>query len=383
MVTDVDRFQADTLERDALEVLSLTRFLKNSLAPVNRIPHDVLSLIPYYCAKDYADRSLITLTHVCRGWRETFTARSSLWTRLDFLNIDKTRTYIQRSKSAPLHVCLQGLGRSASTDSGLYLVVPHVCRLKSLVIHSKTLPDIPTYFRHQAPLLEELEILTASPDAPILDSTMFDGDLSSLRGLSLRGVVTHLPWKNLTHLRNFHLCCPPGHEVTVTRLLDVFESAPFLHRVAVENAIPNSSDAPRERIVPLRHLNSLAIDAFPSVLLNHLHIPIGASLVLGDRFRGEESPLLDYLPDKSPNLKNLSHINMVNFSFDFDSKYTQLSGPSGCLRLAAYWDNWEFAVDHRIFCSISPPILFTIQRPAVSKYLHPVRIGVEEYPFLP
>ena len=53
MVTDVDRFQADTLERDALEVLSLTRFLKNSLAPVNRIPPDVLSLIPYYCAKDY------------------------------------------------------------------------------------------------------------------------------------------------------------------------------------------------------------------------------------------------------------------------------------------------------------------------------------------
>ena len=68
------------LEQDALEVLSLIRSMKNTFAPVNRIPWGVLSIIPDYCDTDY---ELVAFTHVCRGWREEFISRSSLWTSLD------------------------------------------------------------------------------------------------------------------------------------------------------------------------------------------------------------------------------------------------------------------------------------------------------------
>ena len=107
--TPVLLLQVDRLEQDALEVLSLIRSVKNKLAPISRIPGAVLSLIPNYWERQYidTDKDLVTLTHVCRGWREVFTSHPSLWTRLDFTNIEKPiptsnvpDRYLWRSPSA-------------------------------------------------------------------------------------------------------------------------------------------------------------------------------------------------------------------------------------------------------------------------------------------
>ena len=85
--------QVGILEHDVLEVLSLVRSMKNTFAPINRVPREVFSLIPEYCKTDEA---LVALTHVCRGWREQFVSRSSLWTSLDCTNVEKTRVYLKR-----------------------------------------------------------------------------------------------------------------------------------------------------------------------------------------------------------------------------------------------------------------------------------------------
>ena len=84
--------------RDALEVLSLVQSTKNPFTPINQIPPEVLLLIPDYLVEDDADQVLITLTHVCPGWRAIFISRLSLWSCLDYRNIDKTHTYTERSK---------------------------------------------------------------------------------------------------------------------------------------------------------------------------------------------------------------------------------------------------------------------------------------------
>ena len=105
----------NTLERDALEALDLIRFVKNSFAPVNRIPPEVLSLIPEYDDDDDDDD---------RGWRDTFIPRSSLWIQLDFKNVDKTRTYIQHLKSSPLELHLERDEDSAYFDDMFFLATP-------------------------------------------------------------------------------------------------------------------------------------------------------------------------------------------------------------------------------------------------------------------
>ena len=313
-----------------------------------------------------------------------FISRSSLWTNLDFANVDKTQTYIQRSKTSPLNIILLRRKGYSYLDDAFSLVIPHVCRLQSLFIRSRILPYALTHFRCHTPLLEELDISIDTPDAPMLDSTLFGGDLPSLRELSLSGVVTRLPWKNLANLRYLYLRCPPEHGITVTRFLDFFESAPLLQVVETDNSIPNSSDAPHGRMVPLRHLKSLTIGADPahSVILNHLYIPTGTSMLLWTRFGGREFPLLDYLPEKSPNFKNLSHITTVNLCFERHSKFAQVSGPSGSLRLAASWDDQGIPssdMDHLILRSLRSPTFSSIRRLAVSGY-HPILAGVTEYP---
>ena len=55
----------NALEQDVFEVLRLVRSIKNSLTPVNRIPPEILSLIPDHYDEDHADRDLIASTHVC------------------------------------------------------------------------------------------------------------------------------------------------------------------------------------------------------------------------------------------------------------------------------------------------------------------------------
>ena len=357
------------------EVHRLLLSLKNSFAPINRIPPEVLSLIPDYLGNDTLDRGLIKLTQVCRRWRNAFTSRSSLWAKLDFTNVDKTRTYIQRSQLSPLKLRLIKDQHTSYLDDAFSLVIPHIHRLESLTVQGDVLPVALGHFRCPAPLLKELYINLSRHPTTVLDSALFGGDLTSLRELTLRGNIANLPWKNLANLRKFGFLAHPIAP-DVTQHLDFFESAPLLRTVALVNSLPRTSDAPPKRIVPLRHLNAFSIftrGSPPSILLNHLHIPTGASLNLQFNFSGEESPLLDYLPEKYPNLRNLTHITAVNLRLHPREKYMRLSGSNGGLRLLACWGPQEtdsYTMDCRILHSLGLSILSATQKLTISGYDH-------------
>jgi len=367
-------------------VLSLIRSVKNSFAPINRIPPEVLLLIPDYYDDD-TDQGLIALTHVCRGWRDMFISRSSLWTQLDCMDFDKTRTYIQRSKSSPLEIFLEMYEDDDTyLDDAFLLVTPHIHRIKSLTIYADAMPDAIKQLHCHAPLLEGLNIdLTCAAYAPVLDSALFEGDLSSLRELSLGGVITRLPWNNLANLTNFNLkSCPPGRGF-INRLLDFFENAPLLCTITLEDSIPKSSDAPSGRMVSLPHLHMFAITANPahSILLNHLCIPIGVSLILEFHFGGGESPLREYLPETTVNLGNLTHITAINLHLGSTQKFVRMKGPSGELRVHAHWEDktiTPYTMDRRILRSLDPSILLSASRLAVSRYKHLRPAEVEKCP---
>ena len=353
-------------------MLRLVRSLKNSFAPISRIPPEVLSLIPDYYNTHFVDQGLITLTHVSHGWREMFISRSSLWTNLNFTNIERTRAYIQRSKSSPLNISIGNGGIEAYLNNVLPLVIPHIPGMKSLTIRTVITPDILRHFHFRAPLLERLDIENTSPDVQIFDNALFNGDLSPLRGLSLVGVTTDLPWTNMVNLAVFKLSCPRGHEVTVTQLLNFFESAPLLHTINITNSIPNSSDAPPERIVSLHHLTTLSIIAASTrPVFHHLHIPVGASLDVRTGLNRQSSLLPDYLLETPPNFKNLSNITMLNVNSIFAR--AQLVGPNGSLRLSLDLDPTLITLSdtgYRILCSLGQHILSTTRRLTISEYIH-------------
>ena len=360
-----------------LGMLCLIRSLKNSFTPINRIPPEVLSLIPNYYGEDHKDGDLIALTHVCRGWRDTFTSRSSLWTRLDFKSVSKTRTYIRRSQSSPLEIYI---GRGRIVDEAFLLITPHIFRLKSLTIDADSLPIVLEHFRCHAPLLEKLDISFYDGPNPVLGGTLF-GDLSLLREFSLDGIIADFPWKNMANLRVVKISsCPRIHGTT--ELLHFLESALLLHTVTLMYKMPDSSDAPPGRVVHLSHLKAFTLgwDYLPySVLLRHLHIPVRASLVLEYMCYRPYSLPRDL--KRSPNFDNLSHITAINVLFTWDQKGIQLSGPSGSLR--ATFDSIgsgpsAYVEIHQILRSLDHPMLSTIQRLVISGYQSVRSAGIGE-----
>lgn len=126
--------QVAALEKDATEVLSLILAMKNSFAPINRIPPALFSIIPKYWCHAELDKNLATLTHVCRGWRELLIARSWLWARLDYTNIAKTHVFIRRAKASRLKISLRTPRDAAYLEEAFFLIVPQARRFKSLSI---------------------------------------------------------------------------------------------------------------------------------------------------------------------------------------------------------------------------------------------------------
>ena len=386
----------NVLKTYASEALRLARFSKSSLAPIHKLPVEIISTIPYYLdededededgGKNYFDEALIASTHVCRYWREVFTSYSSLWTKLDLSNVDKTRTYIQRSGTAPLEINLidnkyaRGFNEDDFLKGVFSVVLPHIHRLKSVSVRGEDIPNFFEHFHCRMPLLERLKIRIICPgrDQP-LDNKLFGGDLSSLRELTLSRIGTHLPWNNLANLRVLELrSFPPEYDIT--RLLGFLESAPLLGSIRLLGHLPesSSSNAPSNRIVALPNLTDLKIktNQAHSILLDHLRIPAGASLIQYF-ILSHLGPLVFHhcMQEGTANLENLSHITTVDLHLDKFKKIVDLSGPSGHLRANVGWEAWgnfpSYNLDRQIIRSLYPTVLSIAEKLSVSKFTQP------------
>ena len=325
--------------------MSLVRSMKNALAPVNRIPPDIFVTIPdYWENEDRAEEYLITTTHVCRGWRKLLVSRPWLWTQLDCTHAEKTRAYVERSKPFPLDVCIREDEETSFPSSTFSLIIPHLNRLGRLSLFgsSDDLVDIINRQLHRpAPALEELKISFAG--APrLIEGTIFDGDLTSLRELRLSGVITNLPWMNLPNLTTFYFRNVPSDKITVTQLLDFFDRAPHLSNIVLWEVSPAICDTPLGRVVTLSHLKSLQISATPvhSSVMKHLSIPSGAVLILDFDFDDEPSPLPIWFPKPFDRLENILPITSINLLCD-SAPSLRLNGPNGGVYI---YENWTGAV---------------------------------------
>jgi len=262
-----------------------------------------------------------------------FISRSSLWSNLNCVDADKTRVYLERSGSSRINLRLRrGLGLP-SLDTFLQIISQAIGRLKSLSVSTDPgdLQDIISHLFHPAPLLETLDIDGGCYDEPqynpVLASTIFNGDLSSLRRLHLECVRTELPWKNMVNLTSFTL--NSSSVGNFGQLLDFFESAPHLRKIGLlfTTLISGGENG---RLVSLDHLEKMEIIDCgpPSILLDRLVIPVGAKLVSQpdlDTFIIE-----DHVPRSLDNFKNLSSIAKIHLHLEgFQPLFVRLSGPYG------------------------------------------------------
>ena len=268
-----------------------------------------------------------------------FTSCSSLWTNFECADAEKTRVYLERSKSTPINLWLERDDGLLPNDPFLQIAPHALSRLRHLFIGTTPdhLQEITNYLSHPAPLLEELNIFGSTNDPflnPALATTLFDGDFSSLHSLCLHSVGTELPWRNMVNLTSFALGYVFEPEVTIGQLLDFFESAPRLFDVELTFAAPTNG-VQNGRLVSLTHLGKLFIYGSDpsSPLLNHLLIPVGVKMTTELDLPGPK--IEDHLPRSLDNLRNLPDFTKIRLRFEPYTVSMEFTGPNGQVRMTS------------------------------------------------
>src|SRR5258708_5528686 len=124
------------LDWDASTALATIREWRNSFVCVNRIPLDVLSLIPTHLP---SQKDRFHVSSVCRHWRRTFLQHGALWSQL-FLGTDETymKTLLERAKGCPLDIII---GPNTPTET-IALLYPRVRQIKHLEFRRNRWTDI-------------------------------------------------------------------------------------------------------------------------------------------------------------------------------------------------------------------------------------------------
>ena len=265
-----------------------------------------------------------------------FISRSSLWTDIGG-DPKKAKVYLKRSNSSPINLLLCGDNRPPLDDPfpgdpSLRIISQAIGRLKSLTTSGTPgyIQDVTTHIFHPAPLLEYLSMTSRHGEGPhrdpLLISTHFDGDLSSLRTLRLECVRTELPWRNMVNLTSLRLV--RTSPVSVRRTLDFFENAPHLREVELWSVtqIPSAENG---RLVSLACLKRMDITGggSSSPLLDHVLIPAGACLTASVDL---PAPSITHRTSRFlDDLKNLPGFTTIQLYGDEAYPRMKFGGPGG------------------------------------------------------
>ncbi|TFY80932.1 hypothetical protein EWM64_g3078, partial [Hericium alpestre] len=190
LAADARRTLDDELRAMHLAMCSL-RSCRNTLAPISRLPAEVLARVFQF----YADvdppgshndcpgqwMGWVHVMHVCRHWRNTGLTNSALWTNINLtLGLRWAEQAMHLSKVAPLSIDSWSLGPEKCGE----VIAKHLSHTRRLDL-SLTAEDL------------EKTMATLTPPAPILESIKF----SSSNGLaSLPNEVVDKHWNRLRHV---------------------------------------------------------------------------------------------------------------------------------------------------------------------------------------
>ena len=230
------------LDQDASSALAMIREWRNSLVLINRIPLDVLSLIPTYLS---SRSDIFRVSSVCRHWRRTFIQRATLWSQF-YLTRSKAdlyaKTFLERSKGSALDVTARG---PITTDpvrvETLALLSPHAQRVGSLDFLYGYWSDIQEFSKAVSgplPLLRILKInVVYDHHRPVMTPPLlplFTGAVN-LKEFSLRSeglpFLDRFIFPNLTTLKLSTM--PARGGFPTLQLLNFLEASPALRTVHI------------------------------------------------------------------------------------------------------------------------------------------------------
>jgi len=276
------------------------------------------------------ERDLVAATQVCRHWRSTLTSSPSLWTCFQFQSshdLDRTLTYLKRSKSAPIDVSIDT--DSAENLDALEYLAPHIARTRSLDIRaSHDIHSASLLFCNPAPLLQRLEIL-AFEDVVHLPDNFLGRQTPSLRSVSLGHVCPRLeslfPLSNLTEFRLS--LADSATPFRVGALFQFLSKSPLLRKVGVNFQKRSAQDVSLDKVISLESLVELDCGCnCVSQIIPFLRLPRLTRLRVTSLGPRQAETLVDVLPHGSCAL--LAGVTKIfHLSDQFESSYkVELTG---------------------------------------------------------
>jgi hypothetical protein len=332
-------------ETDAAMLLTLALLThRNTLAPISVLPPEVFSQIFHLVALAEPASSMlqkltwVSVTHVCRHWRQVALDDSSLWARISGSRM--TTAWISlalaRARNAPLAIDLLG-----ELDAETLAMFPaHFARIREfrlcglvahhLFAHHHT-NNIRQICNMEAPALEHFEL--GSTDASLvtfIGTPFFNGMAPKLRKFSLSGV--RVPWSfipcgQLTQLKItlfYEIFVADGPSLGDSKsLIDLLINCPVLEILVLEFCLPQSTTRPSHvQEIHLPRLSYLSLGGSSSRVANLLKIlKLPPSTTLRLLCTSENMATHNdhhILPLISPHFHNLASVEMKSLSVIFD-----------------------------------------------------------------
>ncbi|KAF9790907.1 hypothetical protein BJ322DRAFT_1208222 [Thelephora terrestris] len=248
------------LDQDASIASAAIREWKNSFARINRIPTDILSLIPTYLS---SQKDRFHAASVCRHWRRVLLERGELWSQLFLIKgEDYVSTLLERAKGCALEIIAD---RDAPVGT-IALISTCAQQIRDLEFVQNHLQDIETFSEFNSgrlPLLRSLKIeafnFHSVPIPPSL--AFFRGSINLERfvfyyhGLPF---LSHFVFPNLT---TFELSSRPEEEWSGLYLLDFLGASPTLRTVKMDvSAQIVLEGVPQEMVVVLPNVETFSLN---------------------------------------------------------------------------------------------------------------------------
>ncbi|KDQ13428.1 hypothetical protein BOTBODRAFT_33450 [Botryobasidium botryosum FD-172 SS1] len=317
------------------KTLAQLRSRRNQLAPVYRLPADVLSLVFRFA--DRRSKALesspganlpVCVASVCQAWRAVALDTPRLWTSIATGSVPLTDLFIKRSGNAPLNIFID-TDKTPLSKRAPFLF-EHINRWASLKLTGSQLLDQSALqcLRRPAPALEVLEVchnnnLWLHGACTTVDK-LFGGEAPKLREISLTSF--HLPltlsvFSGLTKLELTRIRYT--RDSVFSQLLCAIEASPALRSLRLAEiffdfepdldklslSAPGAIDSSRLRYLSLRLLDPWVIKFILSrIVLSSRSL---LDLVLHD-MQPDES-LGDLFPSNPTNLHNLGATGHVLF----------------------------------------------------------------------
>jgi len=262
--------------------------LTEGYAPVDNIPTELLVHVFLLVRDSASTSSWISLTHVCRHWREIALGTPLLWTSIP---VERGPAFLRACLARSSDVLVDVIFRHSLSNIDCLLgdLGSHAGRvrmLKVLVLSDdaaeKLLQDV------VAPALR-LEDLAFQRQTPSLNSTipplaLPDRDWSNLRRLQLKGIALpkhSSPMMNLTSLVLSNVIA--GARLALEEMLDKLSKCPRLEYLSIFDSCPSalkSNDvegSARTHTIPLPTLQTLKLSMHASVaseILASISVPV-------------------------------------------------------------------------------------------------------------